>query len=327
MQMRMAILGAGGIASTMAQTIAPLEEVESYAVASRNIDNAKTFADKWGFQKAYGDYEEMLADDKIDLVYIAVPHSHHHEWVIKSLNAGKNVLCEKPLSVNEKLAQEMFALAENKKLLLTEAMWSRYMPSAKIIKELVDGGEIGEITDVYSNVGFRIDNVPRLLNPELAGGCLLDLTVYSLSFSAMILGTDFKKISASMIPTNTGVDGKNTVMIEYADGKMAAMSATIYALTDRSGLICGRDGFISVQNIINPEKIIVYGADREKLDVKKEISLPKQITGYEYEVLACKKALEEGRIECTEMPHSETLAILEQTDEIRRQFGIVYPFE
>lgn len=325
--MKFGIIGAGGIAATMARTISQIEGVESYGIASRSLEKSQAFANKWGFKNAYGSYENLLNDNAVDLVYIALPHSHHFEWTMKALQAGKNVLCEKPVAVNTKQAREMFALAESKKLLLAEAMWTRYLPSIKIIKKIISSGEIGKVMTVSSNVGFRIDMNERLTKPELAGGALLDLTVYALNFSSIILGNKIKKISASMVPTATGVDGQNAVMIEYDGGQMASMFSTMFVLTDRLGLICGTEGFIGVQNIINPKKITVYGADRSNYDIKKEIFPPEQITGYEYEVIACKKAIEEGRTECAEMPHSETLEIMEQMDEIRRQFGVVYPFE
>ena len=181
--MKVAIIGAGTIATKMARTIAVLEDTESYAIASRSLDKAQAFADKWGVKKAYGSYEEMLADDAVDLVYVALPHSHHHEWTIKALRAGKHVLCEKPLAVNARQAQEMIALAESKNLLLAEAIWTRYLPSAKIIAEVIASGGIGEIMTISVNVGDRNDTNERLLKPELAGGCLLDLTVYALNFS------------------------------------------------------------------------------------------------------------------------------------------------
>ena len=130
-----------------------------------------------------------------------------------------------------------------------------------------------------------------------------------------------------MVPTDTGVDGQDSVMLEYSDGVMANMFTTMYGLTDRRGLVCGTDGFLCVQNINNPERITVYAPDRTKYEVIEDITVPEQITGYEYEVLACKKALKEGRIECEEMPHSETIAIMRQMDEIRKQYGIVFPFE
>ena len=325
--MKVAIIGAGNIATKMARTIAALDETESYAVASRTLDKARAFADKWGVQKAYGSYDDMLADDAVDLVYVALPHSYHHEWTIKALQAGKHVLCEKPLAVNAAQAQEMIALAEAKNLLLAEAMWTRYLPSAQIIKDIVARGDIGEVMTLSANVGDCNCTNDRLTNPALAGGCLLDLTVYALNFVAMIMGTDVKRIVASMIPTATGVDGQNNIMLEYAGGKMASLFATMYTVTDRGGFVYGREGFIQAHDVFNPEKITVCGVTGYKHYVKQEIAVPAQITGFEYEMLACLRAIAAGRTECPEMPHAETLAIMRQADEIRRQFGIVYPFE
>ena len=325
--MRLAILGCGGIARSMAVTIAKMNDVEAYAAASRDIEKAEAFAKEFGFTKAYGSYEEMLADDKVDLVYVAVPHSHHHEWTIKALNAGRNVLCEKAFAVNEKQTREMIELAEKKNLLLTEAIWTRYMPSRQIITELIEQGTIGRLHSVSANLGYKIDKVERLIKPELAGGALLDLTVYPLNFASMVWGDDIKKINASCVMTDTGVDGQDTVMIEYGDGRMASLFTTMYALTNRMGLICGEEGFIEVLNINNPEEIRVYSPDRNGPKLIKSITVPEQITGYEYQVLSCMKAIEEGKTECPEMPHSETIQIMCQMDEIRRQFGIVYPFE
>lgn len=325
--MKVAMIGAGSIATKMARTVAALNETESYAIASRNIDKARAFADKWGVKRAYGSYDEMLADDAVDLVYVALPHSHHHEWTIKALRAGKHVLCEKPLAVNAAQAQEMIALAESKNLLLAEAMWTRYLPSAQIIKDIIASGTIGEPMTVSANVGDCNYMNDRLTNPALAGGCLLDLTVYALNFAAMVMGTDVKRIAASMVPTATGVDGQNTVMLEYAGGKMASLFSTMYTVTDRGGFVYGREGFIQAHDVFNPEKITICGVKGYKHFVKQEIAAPAQITGFEYEILACLRAIAEGRTECPEMPHAETLAIMRQADEIRRQFGIIYPFE
>ena len=322
--MKVGILGAGAIAVKMAETIAKMEGVENYAVGSRSGEKARAFAKAHGIKKAYASYEELLSDSDVDLVYIATPHSHHHEWTIKALKAGRNVLCEKAFAANAKQAEEMIKLAGEKKLLLAEAIWTRYMPSRKIIDDLIKAGEIGEVDCVDSNLGYCIDGKERLMKPELAGGCLLDLTVYCLNFSSMILGDRIKKIDARMIPTDTGVDGKSTVMLTYEDGKMASMFSTLYARTDRRGLITGRKGYIVVENINNPEKISVYDGEGK---LKKEILPPPQISGYEYEVLACKKALEEGKTECPQMPHAETLEIMRQMDSIRSQFGIKFPFE
>lgn len=323
----MAILGAGGIAAIMAETIRPLEDVESYAIGSRDLGKAQAFAEKYGFRKAYGSYEEMLEDPEIDLVYIAVPHSHHHMWTLASLNAGKHVLCEKAFAVNERQTREMIELSEKKGLLLAEAIWTRYMPSRQIITEIVERGDIGRPRTISANLGYRIDMNERMVRPELAGGCLLDLTVYTLNFASMVWGDDIRRIAASCVKTDTGVDGQDTVMIEYQDDRMASLFTTMYTLTNRMGLICGTEGFIEVQNINNPEQIRVYSPDRNGPELRACIDVPEQITGYEYEVLACKKAIEEGRIECPEMPHSQTIQIMCQMDQIRKQFGIVYPGE
>ncbi len=323
----MAILGAGGIAAIMAETIRPLEDVESYAIGSRDLRKAQAFAEKYGFRKAYGSYEEMLEDPEIDLVYIAVPHSHHHMWTLASLNAGKHVLCEKAFAVNERQTREMIELSEKKGLLLAEAIWTRYMPSRQIITEIVERGDIGRPRTISANLGYRIDMNERMVRPELAGGCLLDLTVYTLNFASMVWGDDIRRIAASCVKTDTGVDGQDTVMIEYQDDRMASLFTTMYTLTNRMGLICGTEGFIEVQNINNPEQIRVYSPDRNGPELRACIDVPEQITGYEYEVLACKKAIEEGRIECPEMPHSQTIQIMCQMDQIRKQFGIVYPGE
>lgn len=323
--MNFAILGAGGIARTMASTVVPMKEICKKAVAARDYDRAESFAKEYGFEKAYGSYEEMLADPEIDLVYIAVPHSHHFKWTKAALEAGKNVLCEKAFAVNEKQAKEMIDLARSKNLLLTEAIWTRYMPSRQMILDIIDSGIIGEVTSVSANLGYQIDAKERIVRPELAGGALLDLTVYPLNFASMVLGDDIVKIDASCVKTETGVDGLDTVMLTYKDGKMATMFTTIYSLTDRSGYIYGRNGYIEVQNINNPEVIRVWDANRSCRSVIAEYKVPEQITGYEYEVLACKKALEEGRIECPEMPHAETLKMMNWMDQIRAQFGIVFP--
>jgi len=325
--MKVGIMGAGSIAGKMALTIAGLKDVDNYAICSRNLEKSGNFAKQYGMEKAYGSYEEMLADPEVDLVYIALPHSHHCEWTLKSLEYGKNVLCEKAFAVNVKEAREMIRVAEEKKLLLTEAIWTRYMPSRKMIDEIISSGVIGDLKTVSANLGYKIDHVKRLTDPALAGGSLLDLTVYPLNFASMVWGDGYEKIEASCTYTDTRVDGQDTVMLAYKDGRMASLFTTIYSLTDRRGMIYGTNGIIEVKNINNPEKILVYTMDNSGLVLSKELTVPEQITGYEYEVLACKRALEEGRIECEEMPHAETIEIMEQMDTIRGQFGIKFPFE
>lgn len=325
--MRIGYLGAGNISSQMAATVAQMNEAENYAVAARDYERAASFADQWGFERAYGSYDELLADPTVDLVYVALPHSHHREWTIKALEAGHHVLCEKAFAVNEAQAREMIDVARTKGLLLAEAIWTRYMPSRTIINDIVRSGSIGKVLTVDANLGYKVDMNERMIRPELAGGALLDLTVYPLNFASMVMGDDIARIDAHMVPIHSGVDGQDSVTITYADGRMATMFTTMHTMTDRRGLICGTDGFICVENINNPQRIQVFDADGLTCSLRETIDVPAQISGYEYEVLACKRATEEGRIECPEMPHAETLEIMRQMDAIRAQFGIVYPFE
>ncbi len=326
--MRFGIIGAGAIARKMAWTVSRMKGVDLTAIGAREIARAKDYADEYGFQKAYGSYEDLLADPAVDLVYIALPHSHHREWTLKALEAGKHVLCEKAFAASEAQAREMIGSAKEKGLLLTEAIWTRYMPSRKQIDELLQSGEIGRVVGLTANLGYDIDTKERIIRPELAGGALLDLTVYPLNFASMIFGNDIAAMQASCSMTDTGVDGQDSVTLHYRDGRIASMYATIYSLTDRRGMIYGEDGFIEVQNINNPEKILVYANNRDSgAEIRRVIDPPPQITGYEYEVEACVRAIENGQTECPEMPHSETLEIMRQMDAIRAQFGIVYPWE
>lgn len=325
--MRVGFLGAGNISSQMAATIAQMDDVENFAVAARDIDRARAFAAQWGFARAYDSYDELLADPDVELVYVALPHSHHHDWTLKAIDAGHHVLCEKAFAANEQQAREMIEAARKRGVLLAEAIWTRYMPSRTIIDNLLAAGAIGDVVTVDANLGYKVDMNRRMTDPALAGGALLDLTVYPLNFASMVLGDDIERIDAHMVPIATGVDGQDSVTLTYADGRMATMFTTMHTMTDRRGLICGTNGFICVENINNPQRIDVYDADGLTCSLRESIEVPPQISGYEYELISCKRAIEKGCIECPEMPHDETLAIMRLLDQIRAQFDIVFPFE
>lgn len=322
--MKIGILGAGGIARVMAETVNGMEEEQCYAIAARDLGRAQKFAEEFGVEKAYGSYEEMLQDPQVELVYIATPHSHHYEHVKLCLEHGKHVLCEKAFTANAAQAEEILKMAEEKGLLLTEAIWTRYMPMRKTIDEVVASGIIGKVTSLSANLGYVIEQNERIHAPELAGGALLDLTVYPLNFASMVFGDDIVKVDASCVKIDTGVDGQDNVMLTYRDGKMATLYTTIHAQTDRRGMINGSLGYIEIENINNYESMKVYDLDRK---VIASYEAPKQITGYEYEVRAAIRAIREGKTECEEMPHAETIKMMKLMDRIRGDFGIVFPFE
>jgi len=308
----------------MATTLQPLKDVTCYAVASRDGNRAQVFADKFGFTKAYGSYKDMLEDPEVELVYIATPHSYHYEHIKLCLSHGKHVLCEKAFTANAKQAEEVLRLAESKGLLLTEAMWIRYMPMAEKIREVVNSGIIGRPTSLSANLGYPLEHVKRLVKPALCGGALLDLGVYVLNFASMIFGNEIESMAANCIKYHSGVDAQETIMLTYRDGRMATLYATMLAQTDRRGFIHGTNGYIEIENINNFESIKVYNLERR---VVAEYAAPMQVTGYEYEVNAAIKAIREGQIECQEMTHYDTLFIMQLMDNIRSAWGIKFPYE
>ena len=328
--MRFAILAPGKIAESMAQAVTGIqnmnlgEPLELYAVASRSYDRAKAFAGQWGFEKVYGSYEEMVEDEMVELVYVASPHSHHYKHAKLCLEHGKNVLLEKAFTVNARQAEELVALAKEKKLLLAEAIWTRYMPSRTIIDDIVASGIIGEPVSLMANLGYAMRDKERLRNPELAGGALLDVGVYPINFAMMVFHSEIEKVDTTAVFSPEGVDWTNSITLTFEGGKLAVLHSTMLSPTDRLGVIYGEKGYIEVQNINNCEKVCVFDADHKMIACPE---IPEQINGYEYEVLSCMKAIREGKIECEEMPHQETLRVMRLMDDIRGQWGMKLPCE
>ena len=319
--LRVAILGAGGIAIKMAKTLRGMETAEAYAIAARDLGRAEAFAKEYGVTKAYGSYAEMLQDENVDLVYIAVPHTHHYMCAKMCLEAGKHVLCEKPFCVNVDQTKELLAMAEDKKLLLTEAIWTRYMPSRKIIDDLIAGGEIGEVTSLTANLGYELSEIPRIWDPKLAGGALMDVGIYLVHFARMVFGEKKAKITSEALFKN-GVDMIDSIIMTFEDGQVATMQSNVYAVQNRNGSIFGTKGYIEITNINNPEVIKVFDENYQEV---KSIVVPKQITGYEYEVEACARAIAAKEIECEEIPHAETIRVMEIMDEIHNSWGYELP--
>lgn len=322
--MKFAILAPGNIANSMAEAVSAIDKIERYAVASRDLGRAQEFAQKWGFEKAYGSYEEMAEDPEVELVYVASPHSHHYEHTKLCLEHGKHVLVEKAFTVNAAQAEELIQLSREKGLLLAEAIWTRYMPSRKMIDDILASGVLGNITSLTANLGYILPHVDRMQNPELAGGALLDLGVYPINFALMAFHGEVKEVNATAIMSPKGVDWMNSITLSFEDGRMAVLHSDMLAQTDRQGVISGDKGYLEVQNINNCEEIRVFDLERKMTACYK---VPKQINGYEYEVLSCIKAIEEGKVECEEMPHSETLRVMKMLDGIRRQWNMTFPCE
>ena len=325
---RVGILGAGTIAAVMAKTIHKMNEngnnsVCLYAIASRKLESAERFAKEHQVPKAYGSYQQMLEDEDVDLVYVAAPHSHHYQYTKLSVEHGKHVLCEKAFTVNARQAQEVLCLAEQKGVLVTEGIWTRYQPMRSMIKELLDSGVIGQPKMLTANLCYNIADVERIARPELAGGALLDVGVYALNFAEMMFGRA-DSVSGSCLKNEYGVDIADSITLTWNDGKMAALTAAATVVSDRMGVISGTDGYIIVENINNPQQIRVYDRNHQ---LTQQIERPAQLTGFEYEVAQAVSCIEQGLLECPSMPHAETIHMMELMDHLRAQMAVRYPFE
>ena len=322
--MKIGIIGAGNIAATVAQTLAKMPEMECWAVASRNLEKAEVFAGKFGFRKAYGSYEAMLADSEVELVYVATPHSHHRDHMMLALRSGKHILCEKAFTINAAQAEEVADYAAEQGLYAAEAIWPRYMPSRKMIDDILASGVIGTPNTLTANLSYVIGDVERIQRPELAGGALLDIGVYGLNFALMHFGTDIASIGSAVQMTDTGVDAMETITIFYNDGRMAVLTHSIYARSDRKGIIHGDKGYLVVENINNPQSVSVFDTE-DNLVARYEV--PEQISGYEYQFLEAKRCIAEGKTQSDSMPLAETIFVMDVRDDLRRQWDMAYPME
>lgn len=321
--MNIGIWGTGVIAAKMADTIRRMEDVTLYACASRTQERANCFANDYNCYKAYGSAEDMLQDREVDLVYIATPNFAHYDNTIACLRHGKAVLCEKPFALNYTQAKEMIELATEKHILLAEAMWMRYQPLAAKIVELINDGVIGKPRLLLANKG-EADLAPEGLNPATGGSTLLNMGVYAINDAFLAFGSNVLNVSTSRIMLESGTDGANSITLEYTDGKLAILSSSLIAPTGNRWYICGENGMLEIKGLSRLQSITQYNRKREKVC---EYKAEENYTGYEYEILACKKALLNGDIECPEMPHSETLAVMKLMDSIRETWEMTFPCE
>lgn len=322
--MKIAILGAGNIANRVAATIAQIPEMECYAVGARDYDRARTLADRHGFQLAYGSYEEMVKDELVELVYITSPHSHHYQHMKLCIEHGKNVICEKAFTVNALQAKEIARLAKEKGVYVAEAIWTRYMPSRRMINELLDSGVIGKVNTLTANLSYDVDQIRRIWDPALAGGALLDLGVYGIHFASMHFGTEYSHMHSTVYKMETGMDGMETITYFYPDGRMAVLTHSVYCRSDRKGIFHGDKGYMIVENINNPQSISVYDTNDVLLQ---HLSVPEQISGYEYQFIEAARCMKEGKLESDSIPLADTIWVMEQMDRLRAEWDMKYPQE
>ena len=322
--LRVGIIGTGWIAEKAAITLNGLTECEAYAVGSRAKETAEVFAAKWNIQKAYGSYADLIADPDVDLVYIGTPHSHHFDVTKEALMAGKPCLVEKAFMANYRQAKEIIDLAHEKKVFLAEAIWTRYQPVVKMMRDLINSGRIGEPRLLTATLGYSMGDKPRLMRPDLCGGALLDLGVYALTFVRMFFPADIVNMESQCVKSQTGMDLTNAISLILSDGMLCNLQSSAACVGDNIGVIAGTEGNLIIDNINNPQKITVNGPDRTYIET---IHVPQQITGYEYQFLACRQALIDGLLEPREMPHEETLYIMQLMDSLREKWDVRYPMD
>jgi len=318
------ILGPGGIARAFAKDLQLLEGHEIAAIGSRTLINAQEFAKSFG-GTAYGSYEELVADPAVDAIYVATPHPAHKENVVLALNAGKPVLCEKPFAVNAKEAQEMVAAAQKNNVALMEAMWARFLPHYAQVREIVASGVLGTILTVQADHGQRLAdrNIPRLVEPSLAGGALLDLGIYPVSFAHMVLGNP-SKITASGVLTDKGVDAQTSMIFDYSSGAQAVLNTTMIEQTPCRAVVAGVNGWLEIdRTFYNPTSMRVTLLDGSVTQY------PNTYTGHglREQAEAFKKLVTSGQTQSEILSWKDTVDIMHTIDTVRAQIGLRYPFE
>jgi dihydrodiol dehydrogenase / D-xylose 1-dehydrogenase (NADP) len=319
------ILGPGTITHKFAADLKLLDEAELYAVGSRSLERAQSYADKYDIPKAYGSYEELIDDSEIEIIYIATPHPFHKEWAIKSLEAGKAVLCEKPVTVNAQEAEEVMEAARKNNVFFMEAMWTRFLPVMIKVREWISSGAIGEVRMLKADFGFRIGANPegRLLNPMLAGGALLDAGIYPVSFAYMIFGKNPVEVLSTAHIGETGVDEQGVSVFKYDKGELAVLESAVRTTTFHEASIFGTKGSIKIPMFWCAKSAVLNTDDGENIAYEDD----RKSIGYGFEALEVMNCLDRGLKESPIMSLEESLDVMKTMDTIRGQYGLKYPFE
>ena len=322
---RWGILGTGKIAKAFAAALQETPDAKLVAVASRTADSAASFGAEYGAERCHGSYQALADDAGVDVIYIATPHPMHHENALMCLNGGKAVLVEKSFTMNRRQAEDIIALARQKKLFVMEAMWTRFMPAVIEAKRIVDSGEIGKLANVTADFGFTADAGPehRLFNPELGGGELVDLVMYRVLMAFFFLGP-VNAVKAQAEMAATGVDMQTAFTLAHEGGGVSSCSCSLRSRTPTELTISGDKGFVRLHDRFhNTEKIsvtLVDGSSRSE----RTLELPRSGNGYTHEAQEVGRCLRAGLIESPVMTHEETLRIMGVLDTIREQIGLRY---
>ncbi len=320
-----AIIAPGRIAQRFAKGLEAVEKANLYAVGSSNLERANEFAEKFNADRTFDSYADLANDPNVDAIYIANPHRFHFETALLCLQAGKPVLCEKPLTVNKKQAQTLIDTAKENNVFLMEALWSRFLPVWVQVKNWLAEGRIGEVKILSSMFGFNIprDQADRLLNPELAGGVLLDMGVYNCSMSQFVMGSNPVSYTIEGYVGETGVDERVSATLNYGNNRISQFTCNFQADTNNEFVIYGTKGKIVVhQHFWDTTQASLYVEDK----LVETFNQPFLASGFEYQIMEVMKCLEAGKIESDIISWSDTLTTMELMDSMLDDLGVKYPF-
>ncbi len=320
---RWGILGVGNIAHKFAEGLKVVPNSELFAVGSRNFQKAQEFGNHYNISKIYGSYEELASDPEVDVIYIATPHNLHFSNTMMCLEKGKNVLCEKPFAVNGREVRQMIAKAREKNLFLMEAMWSRFIPHIIKAKEMIDSGLIGDVKLLKADFGinFPFDEKNRVFNRQLIGGSLMDIGIYPVFLSLFLLGKPKSCVSVAGIGV-TKVDNNCSIGFSYEKDLISVLYSSVVAKTDVTAEIHGTKGKIIFDEWwftpVSFHHIDEHGN-------RNTIQMEFKGNGYNYEAEEVVNCLLEGNKQSDKMSWADSLLLIDQLDEIRKQCNITYP--
>lgn len=320
--LRWGILGAGGIAHKFAEAVNVYTAGQVVAAASASsLEKAKSFVEDTNSGTAYGSYEELLADPNVEAVYVATTHNNHHEPALLAIEAGKHVLVEKAFTQNAAQAEEVIAAARANGVFLMEAMWTRHLPHIYEVRDVIARGDIGQVISVQANHGQNLVHVARLMRPELAGGALLDLGVYPISFTHDLLGFP-ERITAVGQLTPEGVDGQTSIVLDYPSSQ-ATLHTTLYAATGNRAVISGTEGRIEIEgDFYTPTTFQVTRKDGTSWTFDGRVP-----NGFQFQAAEVARRVAAGEKESERLTLDGTLEVMRIMDEVRAQIGLVYPNE
>ncbi|QLG47147.1 Gfo/Idh/MocA family protein [Costertonia aggregata] len=323
-KIRWGILGLGNIAHNFVQDLLIVEDAELTAVASRSIDKAKSFSKQYGSKYGFGSYQELFECKDVDAVYIATPHTHHAELSIQAMDHGKHVLCEKPMGTNGNEVKKMIVSAKKNKVFLMEALWSRFNPTIQSVKQMVNTGTIGEIKYIHADFAFYAldrDEKGRILNPDLAGGTLLDIGIYPIFLAYLLLGKP-RHVQASSKFYATGVEIQTAMIFEY-ESAHAVLYSGLNSKSEMKAEISATNGTIH----IHPRWHEAQGFSIEMNDSIKVIDKPTMGKGYYHEIQEVHSCLRNNMLESKIWSHQNSIDLIDLLDKVRGLTGVKFPFE